>query len=214
MKFLTTACVLLAMASPLFAQTNSVSETKTSETDAPSIKYDTAEDVFQKGTWEFGAGGAVFFSPFSATKNRPTHDYALAVFDAGYMLTDVKEWGWARGNFEFVGELFGGGVFVGRGNYVAGMTLWGRYNFVQPGWKFVPYGQIGAGLGFTDIDQRVIGQVFQFNLDVAFGTRYFIKPNLALNAEYRYQHLSNANTGPKNIGINAQGAFLGVSWFY
>ena len=171
-------------------------------------------EVFQKGQWEAGGGGAVLFSPFAATKNRPTHDYALAVVDVGYMLSDIKEWGWARGNFEVLGELFGGPVFVGRGNYVAGMTLWGRYNFVQPGWKVVPYAQIGAGAGGTDIDQKIIGQVFQFNLDAAVGLRYLIRPDLALSGEYRYQHISNANTGPRNLGVNAQGVFLGVSKFF
>lgn len=181
---------------------------------APGVSYDKVGDAFHKGAWEIGAGAAVMFSPFGATQSRPTHNYALAVGQLGYMLTDIKEWGPARGNFEVVGELFGGGVFVGRGNYVTGMTLWGRYNFVQPDWKWVPYAQIGAGFGATDIDKAVIGQVFQFNLDAAVGVRYFLRPNLALNAEYRYQHLSNANSGPKNVGINAQGALLGASWFF
>ena len=179
---------------------------------APSMSLKS--DVFQKGQWEAGGGAAAFFGPFAATKNRPTHDYALAVGNVGYMLSDVKEWGWARGNFETLCELFAGPVFVGRGNYVAGMTLWGRYNFVQPGWKVVPYGQIGAGAGATDIDQNVIGQVFQFNLNAAVGLRYFIRPDLALNGEYRYQHISNANTGPRNIGLNSQGFYLGVSKFF
>lgn len=172
------------------------------------------DDAFAAGKWEVTAGGAAFFSPFSATRNRAVYNYALAVVDAGYMLTDIKEWGPARGNVELVGELFGGPLFQGRGNYVMGMTLWGRYNFIQPDWRVVPYAQIGAGLGATDIDQSIIGQVFQFNLNVAFGARYFFRPDLALNAEYRYQHLSNANSGNRNVGVNAQGIFLGVSWFY
>jgi opacity protein-like surface antigen len=204
MKFIGSVLIFAALASSTFAEPIASS----------GMKYDGAEDHFQKGQWEGTVGAAVFFSPFAATKHRPTHDYALAVFDVGYMLCDVKEWGFARGNVEFLGELFGGGVFVGRGNYVSGFTLSGRYNFVQRDWKLVPYGQIGVGAGLTDIDKRVIGQVFQFNIDAAVGARYFIKPNLSLNAEYRYQHLSNANSGPKNIGVNAQGAMLGASWFF
>jgi len=38
--------------------------------------------------------------------------------------------------------------------------------------------------------------------------------NWALNLEYRYQHISNANIGPKNLGINASGPFLGASCFF
>jgi hypothetical protein len=181
---------------------------------SPHLTYDTPGDVFRAGQWEASAGGAVLFSPFAATESRPTHDYALAVIDMGYMCSGVKEWGPFRGNAEVVCEAFGGPVFIGKGNYVAGMTLWLRYNFVQEGWKVVPYCQIGAGAGATDIDKRIVGQTFQFNLDAAIGFRYFLSHDLSVNAEYRYQHLSNANTGPKNVGINAQGALLGVSWFF
>ncbi len=177
------------------------------------VSYDREEN-FHRGEWELGGGAAVMFSPFGATRNRPTHNYAVGILQAGWMLSDINEWGAARGNFELVGEGFGGGVFVGRGNYVSGFTLWLRYNFIQPGWKWVPYAQIGAGGTATDIDQRIVGQVFQFNLDAAVGTRYFIKPNVSINAEYRYQHISNANIGPNNLGINAQGAMLGASYFF
>jgi len=178
------------------------------------MNYDS-DGIFRAGQWEASAGVGVFFSPFLATKGRPANDYVLAVFDVGYMLSNIKEWGPARGNFEILGEVFGGPVVTGdHGNYVAGLTFWGRYNFVQPGWKFVPYGQLGIGATATDLDQSIIGQVFQFNLEAAVGTRYFIKPHVALNAEYRYQHLSNANSGTRNVGVNAQGVYLGVSWFF
>jgi hypothetical protein len=35
-----------------------------------------------------------------------------------------------------------------------------------------------------------------------------------LNLECRYQHISNANTGKHNLGINAIGPLLGVSYFF
>src|SRR5688572_14200986 len=90
------------------------------------MNYDS-DEVFRAGQWEASVGAAVFFSPFMATKNRPANDYVLAVFDVGYMLSNIKEWGPARGNFEILGELFGGPVVTGdHGNYVAGFTLWGR----------------------------------------------------------------------------------------
>src|SRR6187551_500191 len=125
MKLLGYLLLCLGLGTTVFAETIA----------SPGVKYDSESDVFQKGQWEGTVGAVAFFSPYFATKGRPTHDYALAVFDVGYMLSDVKECGFARGNFEVLGELFGGPVYVGRGNYVAGMTLWGRYNFVQPDWK-------------------------------------------------------------------------------
>jgi lipid A 3-O-deacylase len=204
MKFIGSILAIVALAPAVFAE----------EITSPGVKYDSVEDVFQAHGKEGSFGVSVLFSPFAASRNRPTYDYAMAVGQLGYMLTGIHGAGPLRGNVELVGELFAGGVFVGHGNYVGGITLWGRYNFVQPDWKIVPYLQLGAGCGATDIDQRVIGQVFQFNLNAAVGMRYFIKHNVALTAEYRFQHLSNANTGIKNLGINAQGAMLGASWFF
>jgi opacity protein-like surface antigen len=85
---------------------------------------------------------------------------------------------------------------------------------VQPDWRFVPYVQGGAGLTATDISRGIVGQTFQFNLNIAAGTRYFLAERWCLNLECRYQHVSNANTGKHNLGINALGPFLGVSYFF
>ena len=180
--------------------------------ESPKFGYDKPEK-FAQGQYEFTAGAAAYFAPFVASRNRPTHNYAVGLFDVGYMLNNVNEWGVARGNFEGVGEFFAGAPFKGHGNYVVGGTLWLRYNFIQPEWKVVPYTQLGAGVGALDFDQRYYGQVFSFNLGVGVGFRYFLRSDLAINLEWRYQHMSNANTGPNNLGVNAQGVMLGVSWF-
>ena len=46
------------------------------------------------------------------------------------------------------------------------------------------------------------------------GVRYFLSKRWALALEYRYQHISNANIGAENVGINAQGPILGVSFLF
>mgnify|MGYP001270277003 FL=1 len=204
MKFLFSLVVVFAVTAQAIAE---------DAIQAPKFGYDQP-GKFARGKYEFTAGAAAYFGPFVATHNRPTHNYAIGLFNIGYMLNDVNEWGFARGNFEGIGELFAGAPFKGSGNYLAGGTLWLRYNFVQPDWDIVPYAQIGAGAGAMDFSQYYYGQIFQFNLGAAFGFRYFIRPDLAVNLEYRYQHMSNANTGPKNLGVNSQGVMLGISWFH
>jgi len=156
----------------------------------------------------------VMFSPFVADKNRPVINYTLSEIQVGYMLTDVHSAGLLRGNFEVVGAGFGSAVFDGPGGYVAGCTLWGRYNFVPRASRFVPFLQAGAGLSLTDIDRSLVGQPFNFNLDLGAGLRCFVAEHWALNLEYRYQHLSNANTGRRNVGINSHGPMLGVSYLF
>jgi opacity protein-like surface antigen len=138
----------------------------------------------------------------------------LTEVQLGYMLTDVRGSDLLRGNFEAVADAFGGGIFKGRGNYVSGATLWLRYNLVPRNSRFVPFVQGGAGLVETDLDRRIEGGNFNFNEGLGFGVRFFLTPNWSLNAEYRYQHISNAGLSRGNAGVNAEGLMLSVSHFF
>jgi hypothetical protein len=169
---------------------------------------------FEKGKHEASVGAGVFFSPFGASKSRPTENYAGPLVQIGYMLNRPDHGAEWRGNFEVLGELSGAGDFEGSGNYVASTTFWLRYNVVPPKWDLVPYLQIGGGVSLTDIDHKIFGQAFNFNLDAAVGFRYFVKPDCSLNAEYRFQHISNANMAEHNLGINAQAPVVSVSWYF
>jgi opacity protein-like surface antigen len=130
------------------------------------------------------------------------------------MLFDARGSGFFRGNWELAPEVFGAGIWTSYGSYMAGCTLWLRQNFVQPGWKVTPFLQLGCGIGLSDIPHQFVGQDFSFNLDSSAGLRYFISPRLSVNAEFRYQHFSNANTASHNVGINAIGPMFGVSWIF
>jgi len=105
-------------------------------------------------------------------------------------------------------------VFNGTGTYVAGATAWLRYNFVPARSRLLPYAQAGAGFVFTDIDRNLLGQDFNFNLGLGVGFRYLISERWSLSLEYRYQHISNANLAHRNVGINAHGPVLGLSFFF
>ena len=173
------------------------------------------EDHFQSGRFEAAVINGFYFSPFIATHNRPTIDYTYSGIQLGYMLGDVKGDGWRRGNFEVAGEAFGSAIVQGDGSFITGGTLWLRYNFVpQRTAKLIPFAEAGAGAVSTDISHDIVGQPFNFNLDMGLGARYFVSRNWALSLEYRFQHISNANTGNHNLGINSNGPFLGVSYFF
>ena len=204
MIFLRALGIILGLACSGFARADEIADS--SQTDY--------EKNFNAGQSEVAAGGQVLFSPFIATGGRPTVNYGGGLIQYGYMLNDLKESGSLRGNFEVLGELAGSSIFVGDGTYVASATFWLRYNLVLSGWRFIPFVQIGGGISLTDADHDVFGQTFNFNLDVAPGVRYFVTPHCSLNAEYRYQHISNANIAKHNLGINAQGVALSVSWYF
>ncbi len=187
---------------------------------AATALADTTNETFSTGNlfearrWEANISSGVLFSPVGTPKDRPVINYTITTLQLGYMLTDVGGPGILRGNFEVAGDVFASKVFIGPGSYIAGGTVWIRYNFVPAGWRIIPYLEGGAGLTTTDIDRSYVGQPFNFNLDIAAGLRFFVAKNWSVNLSCQYQHISNANTGNKNVGINSYGPILGVSYFF
>jgi hypothetical protein len=182
---------------------------------ARAFGQDTSPDsLFQRGRYEVSLSGGAMFSPIGADHGRPTLNYTLSGVELGWMLSDVDHTSWLPGNLEVAGELIGGAAFVGPGNYLAGVTAWARYNFVPSRWRVIPYLQAGAGLEAIDMDSRLVGGKFAFNLNIAVGTRYLVARHWSINAEFLYQHLSNATIATHDIGINAVGPMLSVSYFF
>ncbi len=55
--------------------------------------------------------------------------------------------------FEVIPNLFlkyGMTVVHGIESKIVGISLGPRYNFVQPGWKWIPFLECDVGVGFTD----------------------------------------------------------------
>ena len=182
--------------------------------DAKDSPVGALDDNFRRGWRELGFGAGAYFSNLDRTPNRPNSDYALGYAQLGYMVTEPAGNGWYRGNFEVAPEVFAAGVFHGPGNYVAGATLWFRYNFIPRRGRFSPFVEVGGGGTALDIPHNYDGKDFNFNLNVGVGVRYFIRPKWSLNAEYRFQHISNANLWNHNIGLNTSGPVLGLSFFF
>jgi lipid A 3-O-deacylase len=176
------------------------------------------EDNFTPGFHEFNLGFGPMFSPIGNDEGRPVVNWVEGDVQLGYMLTSIHGddflGGILRGNVELVGEAWGAGIYEETGSYIAGGTIWGRYNLIPKGAPLVPYLQVGIGGEMMDINHQYDGHEFNFNVCGAGGARYFLRPNLALNAELRLRHLSNANTADHNIGINALGPIVGISWFF
>src|ERR1043165_7026674 len=154
------------------------------------------------------------FSPVLFGTDRATVDYTYSGVEFARMMNTPSGDPWWRGNWQVGGEVFGGGIFEGRGNYVVGSGLFFRYNLVQEGWRVVPYAQLDLGAVFTDLDRRIQGQNFNFCEQFALGGRYFITPRWSLNAEMRFQHISNAGQSYPNAGVNALGPVVSLSYFF
>ena len=168
------------------------------------FKADTCLAGFAAGA---GFGEQVF-------GGRLDHHLALGQISAGWIFTDVLGADhWYQGNLELRGELFGGGQFKPDSRYVVGGTGLFRYDLVTHS-RWVPFIQIGAGPTGTDIGPPDLSCSFEFNVQCGAGTYFFLRKNLALSAEWRWFHLSDAGLTRPNTGVNTQMFMCGLTWFF
>src|SRR5260221_417308 len=132
----------------------------------------------------------------------------------GRMFSDVVgEQHWYRGNWEVLGELFGGGQYYPSKAYVVGLTPILRYNLAT-GRRWVPFIEGGAGATATDIGHPDLSTTFEFNVQGGVGMHYFWRENAAITVQYRFLHLSNAGIKSPNAGVNTSGVFVGLTCFF
>lgn len=210
MKLLHAAALLTLAVSPAFAGQEVAAPGKESK----AVIF----DPFEKGNKEFQLGLSYNFSINTGSDKRPDVSDADLHLRLGLMLTSPSGEGCFRGNWELLGEVFGGPIVDGPGDLFAGLTVFLRYNFVQPDSKWVPYFQLGAGGVYSNMKdddvQRLIGQDLSFNLQAGLGVRYFSSERMAWFLEANIRHFSNADTAARNLGLNSVGFQVGASWFW
>jgi lipid A 3-O-deacylase len=94
-----------------------------------------------------------------------------------------------------------------------GLKATGRYHFIGLG-RVVPYLEGTAGAGGTSLRVPEIDSTFAFVLEAGAGLSYFVTDKLALNAGYRFQHISNGHTSNPNRGFNSDSGVVGVSFYF
>lgn len=97
--------------------------------------------------------------------------------------------------------------------YFAGLGLVFRYHFLSLG-RFVPWLDLGAFAGGTNLKIKEIRSDFTFLLWGGLGASYFVTDRTAIYAGYRYQHVSNGNTSRPNRGFESNTGVLGVSFYF
>jgi Lipid A 3-O-deacylase (PagL) len=170
-----------------------------------------------KGFFEGGAFELELMTgaAWSLQSSHTSYAYTDTELRLGWMLYSPAGPSLLRGNLEILGAIGGGGIFQGPGSVygAAGGIL--RYNFVQPAARLAPYFQIGASAFASDIardpKQLDIGGTFEADLNSAVGLKLLLCRSWSFNTEFFFEHVSNANTQPRNVGINALGGLLGFS---
>jgi lipid A 3-O-deacylase len=176
------------------------------------IPQNDIEHIFSKGSMDVGfdIGGAVGLKIFGS---HTRHDFILGSVNVGRIISDNKCAGhWYEGNWEVLGELFGGYQLSPKSASFAGLTPFLRYNFVTHT-RWVPFVEAGAGVTLTDIYGPDLSTLFEFNLQAGVGVQYFLCQNLALTLETKFMHFSNASIESPNLGVNTAVFLLGFTQY-
>ncbi|HEU4343367.1 MAG TPA: acyloxyacyl hydrolase [Candidatus Binatia bacterium] len=170
-----------------------------------------------EGTNEFGlwVGG----SPDSTRSIGKTEDRKLLLVALRYGRVLAA---WESTSLEYTLDIFPAAVvFVpedaGRSRstiYGAGISPLGlKLNFGQQSW-IKPF--VGASVGFLYFEDDVPvprSSRFNFTPEIGLGLQFFLSPKNAATVGYKFHHISNANTGRRNPGMDSHVFYAGFSFF-
>lgn len=88
-----------------------------------------------------------------------------------------------------------------------------KYNFTALESRWSPYSNFGFGVIYEPIGHHVQGSDFNFIIQTGVGVQYFLDEKNAVNVQYRYRHISNANYRDPNSSINSSFVLVGWSFF-
>jgi hypothetical protein len=177
----------------------------------------TAAYSLTKGTNEFGlwAGG----SPDSSKIFGNVEDRRLLLLALRYGRVLAA---WESISLEYTLDLFPAAVVfepghVRRGSstiYGAGLSPLGfKVNFGQQSW-IKPFAAASVGFLYFEDDVPVPrSSRFNFTPELGLGVQFFLAPQRAVTLGYKLQHMSNANTGRSNPGMDSHVFYAGFSFF-
>jgi len=109
-------------------------------------------------------------------------------------------------------------IVHGPEDHYEGLMVGPRYNFVQPGWKLIPYVEGGVGFGFANSKPQFggLGQDFNFSFGVGAGVKYQINCDWFARLGVDYQHVSNAGLSDPtpNHPIDELGPQLSIGYAF
>jgi opacity protein-like surface antigen len=182
---------------------------------APLARSGESSPTITVGTQEVGLTAGYMFS-HRLTELHTTKQHGPAVMPSWMMtLTDPVGDSWYRGQVSLGAEM----VYLEFREPIVthgiGFTPRIKYTFVALG-RLRPYAEFTGGPFWTDLGGKIDEQANEFNfvLTGGVGVSWFLTPQLAANAGYRFHHISNAGTAFPNLGLNASLPFCGFSFYF
>ncbi|HJT20271.1 MAG TPA: acyloxyacyl hydrolase [Nitrospira sp.] len=181
------------------------------------ISYETAADQsiysLPAGSQTIGLIAGPFF-PIRLTPSQSTKLFGAATaLSSSFTVTGLLGAGWYQSQLSLGAELIGFSTTEPIGAYGIGLSPKLVYTFTALG-RLRPFVEGGGGPLWTDLGGRVPEQGGQFNFLVwgGAGCSWGWDAHWALQAGYRFTHISNAGTRDPNSGLNFGLPFVGVSY--
>ncbi len=167
------------------------------------------------GTQEVGLT-AGYLLPHRLTTDHTTKQSGPAFMPSWAMvLTEAVGQAWYQGQVMIGAEI----VYIQfqRPELTHGVGFTPKIKYLFEGTYGVrPYVEFAGGPFYTDLAGRIPEESARFNfvLTAGGGLSWFLTPQFALNAGYRFHHISNAGTRFPNLGLNSSLPFGGFSFFF
>jgi len=183
--------------------------------DAQAEDSPQAHTIVRAGTIEAGlvTGYLQGNETFTSVSSNRSALYVLPRI--GMVLTPEIGKGFFAGNLELLFEPLYAHYFKPFGASAAGGSLVFKYNLLSFG-RWMPYWDFGLGMLWTNLAPRIPEQSTQFNfvMESGPGLHYFATERVALTIGVRFHHISNADIGDRNLGLNSVLAYAGISVFW
>jgi lipid A 3-O-deacylase len=179
----------------------------------PAAAFDP-EAAFARGTTIFGlqvGGGAV--NNVEGQRTVSDISFITETPRLSYLFFDPFGSGLLRSAFEPGLEGWFQQYLSPHSATAQGLKVTGRYHFIGFG-RFVPYLEVTGGAGGTSLRVPEIDSTFTFVVEAGAGLSYFVTDKLAINAGYRFQHISNGHTSTPNRGFESDSGVVGVSFYF
>jgi len=164
-----------------------------------------------RNEFAFLTGYGITHRYFGATRTQVQTWDAIARW--GHFLSDdVGKGSWYQGRHELLVELPYHMAVDHDARSMTGGYLLGSWKFTGLD-RFAPYVFAGGGILFVDTGLPTMGTKLDYSYQGGTGLQFFIRPDTALMAEYRYHHISNAGTATPNEPLNSSKFLIGVSFF-
>lgn len=132
----------------------------------------------------------------------------------GYFHTGELGSGWYRGQFEHVLELPIHLAVDPKTRIMTGGNLLAKWNFTGlKDDRLLPYIFAGGGVLYVDLGLPTMGSRLDFSYGGGTGLQYLFRKDMAVSGEYRYHHISNADTAKPNEPLNSSKILFGISLF-